>query len=849
MMAIRWLACFTGAASVLFGQAHSGCDIPKDAIPSGVAVSSAAWNNEAGAWFAKRGNARCAISYFEASLRLDPRLQDARYNLGLALFEDRQLARAAKELELAVRQTPGSMRARLALGAARQDLGDLAGAETQFREAVQFAPDSPEALHYLGGNLIEQKRYTAAAGYLRAAMSLDAGDPSHAVALAEALFDNNSQAEATELLRKTVSAQPRSVLAHAGLGTLLARQKLYDEAVGHFEAALSLDESADSIRMSLVKALVALDRQQDALAPVNRVLSRHPSDPDALALRGLIYRGLAEYAKAADDLKIATRIAPDLYQAQYNYGFVLARLDNLEEARQHLEKARQLEPDSEEAQFQLATVLRRLGESGAAKQQLSEFEQRKKQGQLSNIAAMAAGKANKALAEGDAKGAADGYREALKSDVNNARTWYNLALAQQRLGDNPGAMASLERAVKTDPGFVMAHNQLGLLYMATARNSDANREFVAAIGKDPQCAECQNNLGVLAGQLGDRKRAEELFRQAIENSTDYGQARVNLALLLAGRGDFGGAQQELAAALAKEPGNTKALTALGMIQGRTGNAAAPETFRKVVSLDPGSADAHLNLGIALADRHDTENALKEFGEAVRLAPESAATHYNKGRLLGDLKRFDEAIPELREACRLEPGLADGHYRLGLAERETGNNAAASTELTRALELDPRNAGAAYLLGQSLQGLGKTTEAVEAWRKALALDPNNTQALYSLMRASQTTDPKQAEQYQAKLKALQKQKGLVERAEALGNQGIAAARQGDWDKALSQMREAIDVCAGCSSLPGLRKNLGLTECQAGRFAACEKDLREALTELPGDAEIGKALGILAGMKGR
>src|SRR5205823_279008 len=137
-------------------------------------------------------------------------------------------------------------------------------------------------------------------------------------------------------------------------------------------------------------------------------------------------------------------------------------------------------------------------------------------------------------------------------------------------------------------------------------------------------------------------------------------------------------------------------------------------------------------------------------------------------------------------------------------------------------------------------------AIEAWNKSLSLNPNNTQALYSLMRACQKSDPKLAAQYQARLKSLQEQKGLVERAEALSNAGITAASQRDWERALSQMREAIEVCAGCSSLPKLRKNLGLTQCQAGKFADCERNLREALADLPGDPEIRKALDLLGSM---
>ena len=48
-------------------------------------------------------------------------------------------------------------------------------------------------------------------------------------------------------------------------------------------------------------------------------------------------------------------------------------------------------------------------------------------------------------------------------------------------------------------------------------------------------------------------------------------------------------------------------------------------------------------------------------------------------------------------------------------------------------------------------------------------------------------------------------------------------------------------------PMLYKNLGLTECQAGRFEDGEKDLRLALKDLPGDPEIAKALEILTGLR--
>src|SRR5262249_37927673 len=158
---------------------------------------------------------------------------------------------------------------------------------------------------------------------------------------------------------ETATAHPRSAIVRASLGTLYGREKRYEEALGHFRAALTLEPS-DVTRLSLAKALIGLDRQADALPLLSEVIAHQPRDLEARYLRGVAYRGTAEYEKAATDLRLAVDANPQDYSARYNYGFVLARLNKPEEARVQLEKARELQPDSQEAQFQLAGVLRRL---------------------------------------------------------------------------------------------------------------------------------------------------------------------------------------------------------------------------------------------------------------------------------------------------------------------------------------------------------------------------------------------------------------------------------------------------------------------------------------------------------
>ena len=164
---------------------------------------------------------------------------------------------------------------------------------------------------------------------------------------------------------------------------------------------------------------------------------------------------------------------PHDYGSEYNYGFVLMRLGRFAEAKQHLEEARQLRPDSEEVLFQLANVLRRLNQNDQAQQELAKFKERKTQQRQEDIAGTTANRANQALQEGDPKSAIQGYRDALKLDPNNAKTYYNIALAQAKLGDKTGVIASLEKSIALDPSFSQARNQLGLSYLAAGRTQDA----------------------------------------------------------------------------------------------------------------------------------------------------------------------------------------------------------------------------------------------------------------------------------------------------------------------------------------------------------------------------------------
>src|SRR2546430_17571276 len=116
MRARFWLGAFFITGSILSAQPAPSCKGPAEMERNLAAKPSADAYNAKGAYFAEKKQLSCAITAFESAIRLDPNSADSHFNLALALREKRDLKRAAKELQRAVRLKSHLVPAHHALG-------------------------------------------------------------------------------------------------------------------------------------------------------------------------------------------------------------------------------------------------------------------------------------------------------------------------------------------------------------------------------------------------------------------------------------------------------------------------------------------------------------------------------------------------------------------------------------------------------------------------------------------------------------------------------------------------------------------------------------------------------------
>ena len=190
---------------------------------------------------------------------------------------------------------------------------------------------------------------------------------------------------------------------------------------------------------------------------------------------------------------------------------------------------------------------------------------------------------------------------------------------------------------------------------------------------------------------------------------------------------------------------THALTAeqtLAMAQallaaGRLGEAEA--LLRAALKLKPGSAEAHNDLGIALARQGRYAEAIPEYEAALALKPGWAAALGNLGNALSDSGRKDEAIARFEEALAADPNRAETHNDLGVVLASLKREADAVPRFKRALALAPDFAAAAGNLANALSALERYDDAIAIFGKVLARDPNQVSALCALGYALQRAD--------------------------------------------------------------------------------------------------------------
>ncbi|HVJ48056.1 tetratricopeptide repeat protein [Desulfitobacterium sp.] len=116
-------------------------------------------------------------------------------------------------------------------------------------------------------------------------------------------------------------------------------------------------------------------------------------------------------------------------------------------------------------------------------------------------------------------------------------------------------------------------------------------------------------------------------------------------------------------------------------------------YKKATELDDKSSRAYLNLGIAYRQVEKIDIAITSLQKAIELNPKSYEAHYYLGLTYQTNEKFDQALEELQSADKLHPGSSQIMYDIGQTNEKMGDVQGAKNEYNYALQYDPNFAKA------------------------------------------------------------------------------------------------------------------------------------------------------------
>lgn len=258
------------------------------------------------------------------------------------------------------------------------------------------------------------------------------------------LHRSGNFAEAEQLYRAALAADPRDFTARHLLGVVLAQQGRGEDALGEIAKALTLrPDDADAL-LNHANILKTLGRGNEALAGFTRALAARPGWPQALNNRGTVLQSLSRFDEALADYDAALAAEPDYVEALNNRGSVLQDLKRPAEALAVYDRALRLAPHYAAA----------FNNRGSALLDLRRF--------------------------GDALGCFD---RALSLQPGDAQSFNNRGNALQGLMRYDEAVASYDRALALRPDYAEAQSNRGGALQQLKRHEEALDSFERAGGQ------------------------------------------------------------------------------------------------------------------------------------------------------------------------------------------------------------------------------------------------------------------------------------------------------------------------------------------------------------------------------
>ncbi len=307
----------------------------------------------------QRNDLNAAIDNYRKALAIDPKLAEARANLGAALSAAGQFDAAIAEDTKYLVSAPDNTAVRMNLGLAYYKKGDMESAHTAFAAVHAARPQDVAAAVLLGYTDIKLDKSSEAAAMLTPLETGHENNMDLEYVLAYALIDSGEETAGLPRMEKVAKAT-QSADAYFIAGTARLRRREFHEARANLDAAIDLHGNFPGLYTMAGQARDALGDTEAAQPAFEAALKADPRDSTANLYLGTMRLKQRDLDAARPMLELALQLQPNSPMARLEMAKLNGMTGKYAEAASTLEELEKADPKWLDPHIELAAIYYKL---------------------------------------------------------------------------------------------------------------------------------------------------------------------------------------------------------------------------------------------------------------------------------------------------------------------------------------------------------------------------------------------------------------------------------------------------------------------------------------------------------
>ncbi len=316
------------------------------------------------------------------------------------------------------------------------------------------------------------------------------------------------------LFEHSIAATTNNSTLHNNIGTALAEQEKYDNAIEHYNEAIDINKNRAEFHNNLANALAAQGKYDNANLSFTEALKLNPKAETIHYNFARTLSANGQNNEAIEHYMEALQIKPGFKEANKELGNLLISLERYSEAIDFLSKSLISSQNNAETYYKLGIA---FANQGIIDKVISSYTKAieikpdfiEAHNNLGNTFA-SIGKQNEAIYH---------FSEALKINPDNADLHINIAILLQKRQNFHEAIEHYKRVIQLNPDNPQPYNNIAYILQTT--NNQNNKDSADAIKYAKKACELTNYvkpnyMDTLAGAYGKSKQYQEALQTAQE---------------------------------------------------------------------------------------------------------------------------------------------------------------------------------------------------------------------------------------------------------------------------------------------------------------------------------------------